>query len=226
VPPWAVAIAVVAALLPATWLGAHRLIGSHPTGSTPSAGRSSDLPVPPESSSASTSPAAPATTAIPTPTPATPSTTAAPLPPVRPDTPRRLSSGTLIDTGFDSSVTAIEPASSSEVARLGTRGSPGSPGTDTVYVVGAVRPDGASAFARLASLRVGRTVSIRTDSGTLTYTVRATALQPVATLAGDALFTEHRPGRLVLVGIRYDASGNRLPDALVVTAELTGAEIA
>jgi hypothetical protein len=154
-----------------------------------------------------------------------PSTTATPpLPRVRPDTPRRLSSGTLIDTGFDSSVTALEPASSSEVARLGTRGSPGSPGTDTVYVVGAVRPDGSSALARLASLRVGRTVSIRTDSGTLTYTVRATTLAPETALAADPLFTERRAGRLVLVGIRYDASGARLPDALVVTAELTGAE--
>ena len=145
---------------------------------------------------------------------------------VRPDTPRRLISGTLIDAGFDSSVTVLEPASSSEVARLGTRGSPGSPGTDTVYVVGAVRPDGSSALSRLDSLRVGRTVSIRTDSGTMTYTVRATTLESVATLPGDALFTEHRPGRLVLVGIRYDASGTRLPDALVVTAELTGAETA
>lgn len=216
VPPWAVAVAVLAALLPAAWLGTHRWLTADDTTGTaqPSASASSDLPIPP------VSPTAPATTAG----TQAPSPTARPLPEVAPDAPRRLESGTVIDTGFDSAVTTMEPASTSEVARWGVRGSPGSPGTDTVYVVGAVRSTTESAFARLPDLRVGSTVTIRTDSGTLTYTVRATGLKPAAGLAQDVLFTEHRAGRLVLVGIRYAASGDRLADALVVTAELTDAE--
>lgn len=223
VPPWAIAVAVVAALLPATWLGAHRLLGSHADDAArPSAGPTSDLPIPPVSPSGGATSTAPP----PTPTPsASPSPSAAPrLPRVAPDTPRRLRSGGLIDAGFDSAATTIEPGSTSEVARLGSRGSPGSPGTDTVYVIGAVRAGGDSAFGRLPNVRAGGTVTIRTDSGTLTYTVRTAGLKPETALATDALFTEHRAGRLVLIGIRYAASGDRLRDALVVTAELTGAQ--
>ena len=225
VPPWAVAVAVLVALLPAAWLGAHRLSGSHDGAARPSAGRTSDLPIPPASPSAAPSsgptPAAPTTP--PAGSPSSP-TSAPRLARVPPDTPRRLQSGTLIDAGFDSAATTIQPGSTSEVARLGSRGSPGSPGTDTVYVIGAVRASGDSAFGHLPDLAVGNTVTIRTDSGTLAYTVSATTLQPEAGLATAALFTAHRAGRLVLVGIRYAASGDRLPDALLVTAELSGAE--
>jgi hypothetical protein len=110
------------------------------------------------------------------------------------------------------------------VARWESRGSPGSPGTDTVYVIGRVYADQDSAFAGLPQLRRGAKVSIRTDLGTMTYTVDATALKPEAGLRDDPLFTERKPGRLVLLGIRYDASGSRLAKALVVTAQLTGAK--
>ena len=216
-------MAVLVALLPAAWLGAHRLSGGHERAAQPSAGPSSDLPIPPASPSAAT-PSEGTTSAPPTPAGSPSSPTPAPrLPRVPPDTPRRLQAGTLIDAGFDSAATAIQPGSTSEVARLGSRGSPGSPGTDTVYVIGAVRAAGDSAFGHLPDLRVGSTVTIRTDSGTLAYTVRGTTLQREAGLPTAALFAEHRAGRLVLVGIRYAASGDRLPDALVVTAELTGA---
>lgn len=229
IPPWVIAVAVVAALLPAVWFGAHRLVGSS-ADEAPSAGPSTDLPLPAASPGAGTTSATPSPFPTPTPSatvpPSSPSpspTPASRLPRVAPDTPRRLQSGILIDTGFDSAATTIEPSSTSEVTRLGSRGSPGSPGTDTVYVIGAVRPAGEGAFGRLAELKVGSTVTIRTDSGTLTYTVRASAQEPAAGLTTDTLFTQHRAGRLVLVGIRYAASGKRLRNALVVTAELTGA---
>jgi hypothetical protein len=207
----------VLALVPATWLTAQRVFD--PAADSPQQ-RSTDRPIPPVSprpSPAATASAS-ATSAVPSPTPSV-----TPLPRVAPDAPRRLVAGSLIDTGFDSAVTRLEAASSSEVARLETRGSPGSPGTDTVVVVGEVLTGRDSAFAALPRLRVGGTVSIRTDRGTMTYTVRAAVLQPRATLAANAVITDKMPGRLVLVGLRYAASGTRLDDALVVTAELTGA---
>jgi len=80
------------------------------------------------------------------------------------------------------------------------------------------------AFEPLGRLRDGSRVSIRTDSGTVTYTVQAQGLKPYSSLRRDPLFTEQAPGRLVLVGIRYAASGARLPEALVVAAQLSGAE--
>jgi hypothetical protein len=221
VPRWAIAAAVVLALVPAVWFTAQRVVdnAAAPTGSA------TDLPIPPVS---------PSTTAsAPTPTPTQGSTAPAPSPsaaPVRltkidPDAPRRLVSGSLLDSGFDSAATTLDASSTSEVARWESRGSPGSPGTDTVFVAGRVDGSG-SAFDNLPRLRPGAEVSIRTDSGTLTYTVTSATLKTEAGLAGDPVVTAHAPGRLVLVGIRYDGSGNRQSRALVVTARLTGAETA
>ena len=210
-------VAVVVALVPAVWFTAQRVFDS--SSGSPRSGPS-DLPIPPVSPSATTTGTTPSATPTPTPTaPAAP----AHLPSVAPDAPRRIVSGRLIDTGFDSAVTTIEPASTSEVARWESRGSPGSPGTDTVYVIGTVAGRD-SAFANLPRLGVGSRVVIRTDTGTLTYTVRTSGLAPVAGLTRDPAFTAHRKGWLVLVGIRYDASGNRRPAALVLTAQLTAAK--
>jgi hypothetical protein len=203
------------ALVPAAYFTAHRAF--HDAGSPTT--HSTDLPIPP------VSPSATSHVTITTPT-ATPSRTAAPkpkLPKVATDAPRRITAGRVIDSGFDNSVTGLDASSDAEVARWDPRGSPGSPGTDTVYVLGRVLSDGGSAFARLADLKRGSKVSIRTDSGTLTYTVSATALRAESGLRQQPLFRTHHRGRLVLVGIRYDASGDRLGKALVVTAQLSGA---
>jgi hypothetical protein len=210
--------AVVLAVVPATGITAKRVFDGS---SSPPSVTSTDLPIPPVSPSASkTGPGKP--TGQPT---ATPSKTAtANLPRVAQDAPRRLVSGDLIDTGFDEAVAEIDASSTSEVARWESRGSPGSPGTDTVYVIGRVYADGDSAFADLPRLKPGAKVSIRTDTGTMTYTVRAATLKAEAGLADAPLFTTRKAGRLVLVGIRYDESGDRLGKALVVTAELTGAK--
>ncbi|HEX7715771.1 MAG TPA: class F sortase [Marmoricola sp.] len=210
-------VAIVLALVPATALMAKRVFD----GSSSPGGSSTDLPIPPVSPSGTTPTTTPTTAPA---SPAPPATPAKHLAKISPDAPRRITSGALIDSGFDSSVTDLDASSDSEVARWDPRGSPGSPGTDTVYVLGRVRADGDSAFSELPKLTSGATVSIRTDSGTMTYTVSETKLKALSGLAEAALFTTHQPGRLVLVGIRYDASGNRLDKALVVTAELTGAK--
>jgi len=208
---------VVVALVPATWFTAQRVFD----GSDSPSHATTDLPIPAVSPSAT-----PSSTPTPTATPPTPPATTAPpeLTKVSPDAPRRIVSGTLIDSGFDSAVTTIDASSTSEVGRWESRGSPGSPGTDTVYVIGRTLADGSSAFAGLPRLKVGGKVSIRTDNGTMTYTVSASTLMPEAGLPKDPLFTEHVRGRLVLVGIRYDAAGDRLAKALVVTAQLSGAK--
>jgi hypothetical protein len=219
VPRWAIAVAVVVALVPATYLTAHRAF--HDSSATPG-NRTTDLPIPPVSPSSAPSP-----TASPTSAPTSPAATPTPLPArlsaVPADAPRRITSGDLLDAGFDSAATRLDASSTSEVTRWESRGSPGSPGVDTVYVVGRVLADGDSAFAGLPELTTGDQVAIRTDSGTLTYTVTASTTKPEESLQADPLFTARAPGRLVLVGIRYDGSGNRVGQALVVTAELTGA---
>jgi hypothetical protein len=214
VPGWLIAAAVVAALVPAVWFVAQRAFDSPAAAPADS---TSERPVSPDTSGTPT-PQSPTTTPA---APTAPTTTAS-LPAVAPSAPRRLQSGTAIDTGFDAAVTTLEPASTSEVARLSSRGSPGSPGTDTVVVLGKVRAAGA--LAQLPALTAGTTLTIRTDAGTMTYTVSSATLRPEAALAQDPLVTQRVPGRLVLVGIRYADSGDRLRDALVVTAQLTGAE--
>jgi hypothetical protein len=210
-----VAGALVVALVPASYLTAHRVF--HDAAVTP-VERTADLPIPPVSPSAiasSSPPAAPETSVTP----------AKSLPSVPTRAPRRIASGAVLDAGFDSAVTSLDASSDAEVARWESRGSPGSPGDDTVYVMGRVRTDRDSACAALPRLVAGGKVSIRSDAGTMTYTVTQSALARADGLGNDPLFTTHRPGRLVLVGIRYDASGNRLPQALVVTAELSGAQV-
>ena len=205
-------VAIVAALVPATVLTAHQLVNSDDEPSS----HTSDLPIPPVSPP-STQPGTSLTetTAPPTEQPKA-------LPRVAPDAPRRITAGQLVDSGFDNSVTDLEPSSASEVARWEPRGSPGSPGPDTVYVVGEVDDD--SAFARLPQVKPGATVRITTDNGLLTYTVSAATLKSEDGLAQSPLVRTHKPGRLILVGFRYDDSGDRLDKALVVTAQLTGAK--
>jgi hypothetical protein len=215
VPRWAIAVAVIVALVPATYLTAHRAF--HDTSATPR-DHSTDLPIPPVSPAVppSATPSDSLTTGPPSPTPKH-------LPAVPPDAPRRITSGDLLDAGFDSAGASLQTSSASEVTRWESRGSPGSPGTDTVYVTGRILTGSASAFAALPRLATGDTVAIRTDSGTMTYTVKASTEKAEAGLADDPLFTARTPGLLVLVGIRYDAPGERTGRAVVVTAELSAA---
>ncbi len=212
--PFAVGIAVVLALVPAAWFTAQRLTGDSPAPSDSSS--PTRTPIPPIST-----PTTPASTPSPSPT------KAASLARVAEDPPRRLVSGSVLDTGFDN---AVEPSggeltatSDDEVARWASRGSPGSPGSDTVVVVG--RMSSGAPFEKLGELAKGSKVTIRTDEGELTYRVASTARTPVDGLLEDPLLTAKKPGRLVLVGNAYAPSGDRMTKDLVVVAELSGAKV-
>lgn len=144
--------------------------------------------------------------------------------------PKRLTVQGLLDVGFDDS---IEPRgggftarSTAEAARWGSRGMPASPGTDTVFLIGKVYRQGASAFDDLPSVRVGNTITVRTQNrGVLTYTVQSSTSRPASGLLGTPDFTAKKPGRLVLVGILFDAKDNqRTGKYLVVVAQLTRAK--
>lgn len=182
--------------------------------------------------------ATPSTTPTPTPTPTptltpTHTPTARPtharpeLPTVAPSVPRRLTSAPFIGSSFDNSIEPVRGVFEAPVvfavARWGSRGSPGSPGTDTVYVVGRIRANGTGALAPLTRLEAGSKVTIRTDNGLLTYTVRAVQNRDAAALFKDPAFQAKVPGKLILIGVEYDAGGHRSGDDLVVTAQLTGA---
>lgn len=171
----------------------------------------------------------PTATASTTPSPTTtrkPTRAAEPvLPRLAPAVPRRLASGSLLDVGFDDSIEprngSFRAASTGEVARWGSRGLPASPGKDTVYIVGTTRPNGKGAFGRLPRLKPGAEVTIRTDRGRLTYTVVSAADRPTGGLANNDAFAARVQGRLILVGLRADRSGDATGRAYVVVATLT-----
>jgi hypothetical protein len=142
------------------------------------------------------------------------------------DPPHRLLAGSVVDTGFGNALTTTSgrliPDAPGEVQRVASRGMPGSPGTDTVVIIGAATTTGRGSFDDLGKVTVGGTVELDTYAGTLTYTVRAKPL-----VSPDAVLTlpqvqAHRPGRLVLVVAHYD-NGNRIGKDLVVIAQLTKA---
>jgi hypothetical protein len=217
-------IAVAIALVPAIGFSAHRIFD----GSDSSSGTKTptELPIPAVTTpSAPTTPAAPTTSATSNPTaPRTIDT--ANLPRVAADVPRRLLSQGLLNVGFDNTVEprngTFRAASTAEVARWGTRGEPGNPAKDTVYVIGKTFTSGVSAFDTLPQVKVKAKIVIRTDNGDLTYTVRTVSTQAAAGLARDSGVAAKIPGRLVLIGIRYSRSGSLTGQAVVVTADLTG----
>lgn len=213
------AIAAGVALLPALWLGSQRVLGDDD-------GTNRDqAPIPDVTSTrtpttAATSPAA---------TPSAPVSTAAPaLTRVAASGPRRLTVRGL-DVGFDDSIEdrdgGFTAASTAEAARWGSRGSPASPGTDTVYLVGKVYTNSESAFAGLTDVKAGDVATLRTQSGAvLRYTVQSAGPRAASGLLRTPEFTEKTPGRLVLVGILFDSQDDeRTGQYQVVVAQLTGA---
>lgn len=229
-PAWSLGLAVALTVGAAVWFAAEHWYGGIPgSGSAEPTATATGTPSP-------TSSATPTATGTPTAGPTstastrTPTATATPtrrITRVRPDTPRQLTSGQVLDVGFDNSIEPANglllPASDAEVARWGSRGRPGSPGTDTVYVVGRTDTAAGSALRALPRMGVGNRITIRTDSGRITYTVRRKQDLAERALLRDRTFTAKSPGRLYLIGVRYDSTGRRTGRVLMLTAELTAA---
>jgi len=174
----------------------------------------------------------PSTPASPTPTqttkPTTKPTKAAPsIAPVPASPPHQITIGSLVDAGFKSSIGVIDghliPGAASKLQRLETRGMPGSPGKDTVVLVGAANDRGTGALDDLAKVRTGETIALTTQTGTLTY--RITALQHAAPNAvlGLPQVRAHVPGRLVVDCASY-VGLDRTNRDLVVIAQLVKGE--
>ncbi len=222
-PSWVWVVAAVGAVLLLAWFTVPMLVSGDP--GTPSNRPTSVSP----STTGSTPPPSPSPAPAVTPSPsAPPPTTPHDLPALSPDQPRRLVIDGVLDVGFDNAVgtsgDTLRPASDSEVSRWADRGSPGSPGEDAVIVIGTADPtDSSAAFARLAAVEPGTAVRLRTDQGTLTYTVSKRLDVKASSLLQHPELTSEQPGRLVLVGEEYAPSGDRLTTDLVVVAILTGA---
>ncbi len=132
----------------------------------------------------------------------------------------------VLNVGFNSS---IEPRSgrftitlTERAARWGSRGEPGSPGTDTVYVIGKIAGAN-SAFQHLGRLHTGSRIVLRTDVGLLTYTVGSVAQHRASGLLNDPAFRARLNGRLVLVGLEFSGT-HPSRNVLLVTAQLSGAK--
>lgn len=217
-PSWAWGVTAVAAVLLLALFTVPALVSGDP--GTPSTAPSSSPTVTPSPSPSPTPTPTPSVTPIPTPS-ATPSPTPRPAPdllPLSPDQPRRLVIDGLLDVGFDAAVGTsggtLRPASDAEVSRWADRGSPGSPGEDAVVVIGSM--DAGAAFAGLGAVKPGTAIRLRTDQGTLTYTVAQRLDVKASALLQHPELTRRGPGRLVLVG-------DRATTDLVVVAVLTGA---
>lgn len=217
--------------MPAVLLGAQKLFedSEDPGGTTKGV---VEPPIPPVTTPGLTPGLTPGSTSgTPSSSPPTTSTSSPPtqgLPTVPTSVPRSLVVKGLLEVGFDDAVTPeggkFVAGSTAEAARWESRGQPGSPGKDTVFLIGKVYRQGASAFDDLPSVKVGSEIVIRTDEGRLTFTVTASDDRPASGLIDTPDFTDKVPGRLVLVGILFDASDDeRTGQYRVVVAQLSGA---
>ena len=149
------------------------------------------------------------------------------LPLLDPASATRIEIDDLVDTGFDAVVSPadgrLSPLSRDEVARWGERGLPGNPVTDTVVVVGSTRDATASLWG-LEQVRRGATITLTTSTGRLGYSVDS--IRTISSTAGgtDPLMTAQVPGRLILLGARYDSAGVRADSDLVLVATLSRVE--
>ena len=169
----------------------------------------------------------PTPSASPSPTRAPSAAPSADLPPLEPAPARRIVIDDVVDTGFDTVVSPIggrlSPLSRDQVARWGERGLPGNPANDTVVVVGSTRDDTASLWG-LEQVGPGARITLTTNNGLVSYTVKSVRTLSSTTGTATALMREPVPGRLILVGARYDASGERTASDLVLVAFLSGVD--
>lgn len=220
-PTWFWGLAAVAAVLLFAWFTVPMLVGGEV--GEPTKSPTDVAPRTPTTSSSPTQPTTPTDSPAPTATPKD-------LPALAPDQPRQLIIDGALDVGFTNAVgrtgDTLHPAADDEVSRWAERGSPGSPGEDAVVIIGTADPtDPSSAFAQLsAAAKVGTEIKVRTDLGTLTYTISKNLDVKADELLDNAELTDETPGRLVLVAEKYAPSGDRLSADLVVVAVLTKVE--
>lgn len=186
------------------------------TATTPSMPASPAASVAPETPSSSPSAAATGRTS---PRPALTRVTATP--------PHEISIGSLVRAGFSTSLGAVEqhlvPERPDKLQRLADRGLPGSPGTDTVVLVGAANDRGTGALDNLDKVRVGDPITLTTQNATLTYRVHALRQASPAGVLTLPEVRGHDTGRLIIDRARY-VGGNRTGSDLVVIAQLVQAD--
>lgn len=220
---WLWAIPIVVVVVAAVFL-IPDLIGGSDNGQQ-SANTATPAQTPSPSATPSTTPSGtPSPTLQPT---TTASTTSDRTPkPVAAAPPRRLVVGNLVDAGFTSALQTssgrLIPTTADELQRLASRGVPGSPGDDTVVVVGAASSTSAAVFDELGSVRIGATVEVETYAGTLTYTIGSRISHNPDTVLDMPGVRAHHRGRLVLVVAHY-ANGDRTGNDLILVAQLTKA---
>lgn len=214
-------VVVIATISFGTWTVAGIFGGPGPGGEVPAATKNPASASPSSAEAPSSAPSSPTATDSAQPP--------VDLPSIPEASPRRLRSGALIDAGFDAAIIAdsgrFTAASASELSRLATRGRPGSPGTDTVVVIGEDRFDRTAALNRIGDLEVGDSIELETYNADLSYTVEKATELDAAAVPADRTLSAKVPGRLVLVAITYDSTGNRTGRDTVVTARLTGATL-
>lgn len=180
----------------------------------------------PEEPSTENPPAA-ATSAPPTPK-ATQTTEPEPeLTEVAESAPKRLTIEGVVSARFDQSIELedgqLESRSGTNLSRVGSRGEPGSPGTDTVVVVGQDRFDRQAALNDIADVARGDEIVLQTANGRLTYTVENTYSMASDNIPEASAIADKEPGRLVLIATTYSERGNRTGADTVVVAQLSDA---
>ncbi len=226
VKPWLAAAAVVVIIVSVVlWFTVDKARhGSHPGATSPTA-------------TASPTPSAtpPAPSATPSTTPSAPSTPSSkPKPRKRvitavPDSPpHEISIGSVIqNAGFGSAISAsrgyLFPAGPTDLQRLATRGTPGSPGGDTVVIVGASNDHGTGVLDDLDQVRSGEQIVLTTRTGTLTYRITELIHANANRVLDLPQVSARVPGRLVIDQANY-VNHNRSGQDLVVIATLVKAE--
>lgn len=119
------------------------------------------------------------------------------------------------------------PPSTDKVAWIADRGQPGSPATDTVYLLGHSTLHGHAVFSDLVDpaaggsrLEAGDEIIVSTAHGSLVYEVMRADVIARADLAHDADLWTAKPGRLVLVTCLYDEQRRSIASNVVVYARL------
>jgi hypothetical protein len=108
------------------------------------------------------------------------------------------------------------PDAVDELQRLGDRGIPGSPGTDTVVLVGASSTSGRGALDGIDAVKRGESIVLETQDAKLTYRVTSTEDVAASSVLSLPVVTAKRTDRLVIDCAHYDNSQRTGADRVLV----------